>query len=152
MAGGRYAKQKGNKYEKLVADIFDEWVKREFGMEWFERPFFSRTPRSGAMRKETPLGLENKVVGDIMAPETFAFVVEAKNQKRWSLPGWMAEIRGEIEESGSSKPFAIIMHEHGTSNEFIVMNLELFLDLVDPKKLVSEEELTTLVEAFKTSS
>jgi len=148
--GGRYPKSKGNAYENKIAKKLDAWLRK--ALPFFRnvsRPLFSRVPRSGAWRKDTPLGLEDKVVGDIVTPASFPFVIEAKNQKTWSFPSWMREIRGEIEDAESTKPWAIIVHEHNTSNEFIFIDFDLFMDLVDATRMISSEEIIDLQNRSK---
>jgi len=70
MASRRRAKQKGNKFELVVAKILTKW--------WGSQ--FRRTPQSGGSQ----LATEWRLAGDIATKDkTWPFGVEAKNQEDW---------------------------------------------------------------------
>ena len=132
--GGRGPRQKGNKYELDISKMISNWAIRVFQLDP-DIPLFSRTPRSGGWRTDVPVGLENTVVGDLVTPEWWPWAVECKNQKTWSFPAWIKQIREDIQDTRSTKSWMIVNHEHGTSNEFVMLPLEDFLEYLDWEKL-----------------
>lgn len=128
--GGRGPRQKGNKYELKIAKLLDRWAKDALNLPK-DVTLFSRTPRSGGWRTDVPVGLENTIVGDLVTPEWWPWAVECKDQKTWSFPAWVKQIKGELKDTRSTKGWMVVTHEHGTGNEYIFLPLEDFLRFLD---------------------
>ena len=128
-SGGRGPRDKGNKYENSIAKRLDTWLKDRFGLIGDIR-YFSRTPRSGGWRTDVPQGLEDKIVGDLVTPYWWPWAIECKDQKTWSFPAWIKQIKGEIADVGSSKSWMIVAHEHGTRNDYVLMPFDVFIELL----------------------
>lgn len=65
------SKRKGNSYENYICKILSSW--------WGEK--FSRVPNSGGLESL----ISKQIVGDIIVPSSFPFVVECKKQEGWSF-------------------------------------------------------------------
>ncbi len=93
---GRGSKQKGDRLELTIARAMSIWVdpaNEKYKTARAEDLPFRRTPNSGGWTKS-----RKAYIGDIMAPEGFPFVFEAKNRESWTWdqrfrdnPGWEPE-------------------------------------------------------------
>ena len=78
------SRAKGCKFEVEVAKALSAW--------WGEERSFRRTPLSGAWDK--------RAGGDLVAPESFPFCVEAKNVEGWELQQLITSGRRKGDEDG----------------------------------------------------
>lgn len=114
---GRTSRNKGANYERLVAKKFEEVI----GVS------LSRTPQSGGHAKAKCTSQNFK--GDIVSLEEgkdLVLSIECKNAKNWSLPAWL---RQSEEEASEDKIPVVIFHQHGTSNDYVTLSLDNFLEL-----------------------
>lgn len=124
---GKSAKVKGASYERTIAKIFKKYLNIDL----------VRTPQSGGFAKKSTKADEFR--GDITSLDDsiqFNLHIEAKCHKVWSLPSW---IRQAKEDCPKGKIPCVVFHEQGTSNEYISMKLEDFLDIVDKNKIVKQK-------------
>lgn len=120
---GKRSRNKGSSFERTIACKFKEVL----GID------FVRTPLSGgfAKQKDKSEGFR----GDIVPTDSrvkFNLHVECKNTKTWSLPAWLKQSQHDCPED---KTPVVIFHQHGTSNNYITLDLDQFLELVDKDKL-----------------
>ena len=118
-------KQKGNKFEREIANIFSERFAAYTGIE----QSFRRNPDSGSFfggknvaRAETH-DTDWAVYGDLICPKAFRFVVECKNYKKpptfksliddniseWD--GWLEQVRADARACGKY-PLLIIKYNN----------------------------------------
>ena len=74
------SRDKGNRFERVVAKALTEW----WGAE------FCRTPLSG--------GWSSKAPGDIITPDDFPFGIEAKHRESWSWDAWLSGATKNLED------------------------------------------------------
>ena len=124
---GKNAKAKGASFERTVAKMFQ----KKFGVE------LKRTPQSGGFAKKSDKADDFR--GDItLVDNTLDFLlhVECKNQKTWSLHQWLKQAENDCPKN---KIPVVVFHEHNTSNEYISMRLEDFLNLIDFEQIFKEK-------------
>ena len=74
--------------------------------------------------------------GDITIVDTKQMLllhIECKNQQKWSLPKWIKQAESDCPEG---RVPIVIFHEHNTSNDYVTLSLEDFLNLVPKDKVV----------------
>ena len=84
----RKARSKGNRGIKGIADMFSDW----YGVH----ESFFKTGSSG-------IGTRVGQAGDLAAPPGFMFVVESKNDERWSF-FQLLQLSSEVQKKTSKKP------------------------------------------------
>jgi Holliday junction resolvase len=104
------SKQKGNRYERLISELFTEIS----GVK------YRRVPMSGAIRYSLP--------GDIMKDEQKEscfddILIELKNRKTLSIPAWIKESEDEMLDAGWKR--FILVFRYNAKNYFI-LNEDLF--------------------------
>lgn len=123
---GKGAKVKGASYERVIAKIF----KKILGID------LVRTPQSGGFAKKSTKADEFR--GDITSLDdsiNFKLHIEAKCHKTLSLPNWLRQAKSDCP---SGKIPCVVFHQHGTSNDYIVLEFNTFYDLLsDNTKKVS---------------
>ncbi|MBO8161091.1 MAG: hypothetical protein H0Z24_05595 [Thermosipho sp. (in: Bacteria)] len=120
---GRSAKNKGANYERKIAEKFKERYNVEL----------KRTPQSGGFAKDVEKAEDFR--GDIIPVEKdldFKLHIECKNQKSWKLKEWLQQAEEDCPEG---KIPVVVMHKHGTSKEYVVIELNNFFDIVDKDKI-----------------
>ena len=125
---GRRSRNKGASFERVVAKIIQE-------VTGFE---FLRTPLSGGFAKNTTKCSEG-FRGDIVPADkdvNLSLHIECKNAKTWSLPKWFEQAE---KDCPSGKIPVVIFHKHGTSKNYIALDLEDFLKLVPSEKIAVKE-------------
>nr|DAU64895.1 MAG TPA: HOLLIDAY JUNCTION RESOLVASE HOMOLOGOUS RECOMBINATION [Caudoviricetes sp.] len=121
---GRNAKRKGGQFERDIAKKFQN----KYGVE------LKRTPQSGGFAKKSDKADDYR--GDITIVDTKQMLllhIECKNQKQWSLPKWIRQAESDCPEG---RVPIVVFHEHNTSNDYITLKLEDFLNLVPKEKVV----------------
>lgn len=121
---GRNSKRKGGQYERNIAKKFQDRYKVEL----------KRTPQSGGFAKKSEKADDYR--GDITIVDTKQMLllhIECKNQQKWSLPKWIKQAENDCPEG--QVPI-VIFHEHNTSNDYVTLSLEDFLNLVPKDKVV----------------
>ena len=115
---GKRSKNKGNNFERATAKKF----KSAYGEE------LVRTPQSGGFAKKSAKADDFR--GDIVpADEDVELLlhIECKNCKSWSLPAWFEQ--AENDKPHSKKP-VVVFHQHGTANDFVLLEVNDFVDLL----------------------
>ena len=121
---GRNAKRKGGQFERDIAKKFQS----KYGVE------LKRTPQSGGFAKKSDKADDYR--GDITIVDTKQMLllhIECKNQKQWSLPKWIRQAKSDCPEG---RVPIVVFHEHNTSNDYVTLKLEDFLNLVPKEKVV----------------
>jgi hypothetical protein len=121
---GRTSRAKGSNFERSIAKIFE----KVFGIK------FVRTPQSGGFAKNKE-GTED-FRGDIVPVDNsinFNLHCELKNQKNISIIKWMEQSERDCPQE---KEPCVIFHKHGTSINYITLNLDTFNALVNRDKLI----------------
>lgn len=121
---GRNAKRKGGQFERDVAKKFQ----KRYGVE------LKRTPQSGGFAKKSEKADDFR--GDITIVDTKQVLllhIECKNQQKWSLPKWVKQAESDCPEG---RVPIVVFHEHNTSNDYVTLKLEDFLDLVPKEKVI----------------
>lgn len=133
---GKSAKVKGASYERTVSKIF----KKLLGIE------LVRTPMSGGFAKSSEKAEEFR--GDIVCLDesiNFNLHIECKNQKTWKLKDWLFQAKSDCPKD---KVPCVVMHqireidggkETTKSQDYIVLELEDFLKIVDKKKIITKK-------------
>ena len=125
---GRRSRNKGASFERVVAKI----IQAVTGFE------FLRTPLSGGFAKNTTKCSEG-FRGDIVPADKdvkLSLHIECKNAKSWSLPKWFEQAENDCPKG---KVPVVIFHKHGTSKNYIALDLEDFLKLVPSEKIAVKE-------------
>ena len=73
------SKDKGDRFERLIANIFSDWAKAQ-GRQCEIR----RTPRSGGWSHSKKMAMTADIIAD---DPTFPFTIEAKDRQEWSQRG-----------------------------------------------------------------
>lgn len=123
---GRNAKRKGGQYERVIAKRFQD----KYGVE------LKRTPQSGGFAKKSDKADDYR--GDITIVDTKHILllhIECKNQQKWSLPKWLKQAESDCPEDRLP---IVIFHEHNTSNDYVTLRLEDFLNIVPKDKVVGK--------------
>lgn len=135
---GASAKIKGASYERTIAKVFKKYL----GID------LVRTPQSGGFAKKSTKADDFR--GDITSLDNtidFKLHIECKSHKTWKLKDWFKQAK---EDCPQSKIPCVVMHQAQenkegkrvtNSDDFIVMRLEDFLDLVDKNKIVEEVDV-----------
>lgn len=125
---GKRSRNKGSSFERTIAKRFEEVL----GVD------FVRTPQSGGFAKN--LDKTEGFRGDIVPASkdvNFKLHIECKNTKTWSLPAWLKQAQGDCPKD---KIPVVIFHQHGTSNNYITLNLEDFFSIIDDERIILEGE------------
>lgn len=123
---GKNAKRKGGNFERTVAKKFQN----RYGVE------LKRTPQSGGFAKKSDKADDYR--GDITIVDTKQMLllhIECKNQQKWSLPKWIRQAESDCPEG---RVPIVVFHEHNTSNDYVTLKLEDFLNLVPKEKVVGK--------------
>lgn len=115
---GKSSRNKGANYERTIAKVFKE----KLGVE------LKRTPQSGGFAKDSSKGDEFR--GDIIVADKdidFKLHIECKNHKSWSILAWLNQA---IEDCPKDKIPVVIYHKHNTSKDYVVINLNDFIELL----------------------
>lgn len=123
---GRNAKRKGGQYERVIAKKLQD----KYGVE------LKRTPQSGGFAKKSDKADDYR--GDITIVDTKQMLllhIECKNQQKWSLPKWLKQAESDCPEGRLP---IVIFHEHNTSNDYVTLRLEDFLNIVPKDKVVGK--------------
>ena len=123
---GKRAKRKGSSFERTVAKIFSDKYKVEL----------KRTPQSGGFSKKSEKADDYR--GDITIVDNTQMLllhIEVKNQKTWSLKQWLKQAEDDCPEGRTP---VVIFHQHDSSNNYVCLKLEDFLELVPRNKVVGK--------------
>ena len=123
---GRTSKVKGANFERLIAKKFQD----RYGVE------LKRTPQSGGFAKKSDRADDYR--GDITIVDTkrrLLLHIECKNQQKWSLPKWLKQAQEDCPEGAIP---IVVFHEHGTSNDYVTLRLEDFLNLAPKDKVIGK--------------
>ena len=115
---GKRSKTKGANFERDVAKKF----KKAYDAD------LVRTPQSGGFAKKSAKADDFR--GDIVPADEdieLSLHIECKNAKTWSLPAWFKQ--AESDKPHSKKPI-VVFHQHGTSNDFVLLKTNDFVDLL----------------------
>jgi len=108
-------KKKGNRYELAKAKHLTELLGMEFGRQLF----------SGSIE-----GYKGDLIPkDDAARRTHPWCYELKNQQKLKIPEWLRQTEIEAKEMGK-KPI-LMFHMHGTSDDYVVLRLEDWAELVN---------------------
>lgn len=133
---GKSAKIKGASYERTISKVFKKHLDVDL----------VRTPQSGGFAKTSTKADEFR--GDIVSLDdsiNFNLHIECKNQKTWKLKDWIFQAQSDCPKG---KIPCVIMHQLRTVEEgketskakdYIYMELEDFLSLVDPNKIITKK-------------
>lgn len=111
---GKKSKRKGGNYERTIAKKFQKQYEIEL----------KRTPQSGGFAKKSELA--DAFRGDItVVDKTFSLLlhIECKNHKSISIPTWISQAESDCPEGRIP---IVIFHEHGTSNDYVVLTKNHF--------------------------
>lgn len=125
---GRTSRNKGASFERTIAKI----IQAATGFE------FLRTPLSGGFAKNTTKGSEG-FRGDIVPADKDVKLflhIECKNTKTWSLPKWFEQAESDCP---NGKIPVVVFHKHGTSRNYIALDLESFFRIVPSEKIAVKE-------------
>ena len=120
---GKRAKRKGGQYERDIAKRFQS----RYGVE------LKRTPQSGGFAKKSEKADDYR--GDITIVDTKKMLklhIECKAHKTISLPKWISQAESDCPKDRTP---VVIFHQHGTSNDFVCLSLENFLNLISYKEV-----------------
>lgn len=136
---GKSAKIKGASYERTIAKIFKKYLDIDL----------VRTPLSGGFAKQSDKAEEFR--GDITSLDdtiTFKLHIEAKCQKTWSVPTWIRQSKSDCPKG---KIYTVVFHEHGTSNNYILLPYVSFKELLGKNRIAIKKKLPTkkIVEEWK---
>ena len=123
---GKRAKRKGSSFERTVAKIFSDKYKVEL----------KRTPQSGGFSKKSEKADDYR--GDITIVDNTQMLllhIEVKNQKTWSLKQWLKQAEDDCPEGRTP---VVVFHQHDSSNNYVCLKLEDFLELVPRNKVVGK--------------
>ena len=123
---GKRAKRKGSSFERTVAKIFGDKYKVEL----------KRTPQSGGFSKKSEKADDYR--GDITIVDNTQMLllhIEVKNQKTWSLKQWLKQAEDDCPEGRTP---VVVFHQHDSSNNYVCLKLEDFLELVPRNKVVGK--------------
>lgn len=126
---GKRAKRKGGQFERDIAKIFQ----KRYGVE------LKRTPQSGGFAKKSDKADDYR--GDITIVDTKKVLrlhIECKNQKQWSLPAWLRQAEEDCPEDRTP---IVIFHQHNTSKNYVCLELDDFLSLVEKDKVIGKRVL-----------
>lgn len=121
---GKTSKRKGETFERDIAELFQ----KRYGVE------LKRTPQSGGFAKKSEKADDFR--GDITIVDTkqeLALHIECKNSKSWTLPAWIRQAESDCPDN---KVPLVVFHKHGTSKNYVCVDLENFLKLVEKDKVV----------------
>lgn len=133
---GKSAKVKGASYERTIAKIFKKFLNIDL----------VRTPQSGGFAKKSTKA--NEFRGDITCLDEsiyFKLHIEAKNHKTWKLKDWFKQA---TEDCPKGKIPCVVFHQTqenkdgkriSESKEYISMQLEDFLAIVDKEKIITQK-------------
>ena len=114
----KHSRIKGYNYQRTVAKLIGE----TFGLDWKEHA--ASTPQSGGMKWK----------GDIQKSPSLKSIlpihIECKNQKTWALRAWIEQAQSDCPPDEIP---TVIFHQHNTSQDFIVLPLQDFLNLIKGK-------------------
>lgn len=127
---GTRSRRKGATFERKVAKSF----KDKFGIN------LVRTPLSGGFQKDSAGAVYKGDLTNLDESIDFKLQIECKNQKTWKLKQWYNQV--EEEAKGLNTIPTVIFHEHG-GRDFIMMQLDDFLNVVDSDKIIQKKEQTT---------
>ena len=123
---GKRAKRKGSSFERTVAKIFGDKYKVEL----------KRTPQSGGFSKKSEKADDYR--GDITIVDNTQMLllhIEVKNQKTWNLKQWLKQSEDDCPEGRTP---VVVFHQHDSSNNYVCLKLEDFLELVPRNKVVGK--------------
>ena len=123
---GKRAKRKGSSFERTVAKIFGDKYKVEL----------KRTPQSGGFSKKSEKADDYR--GDITIVDNTQMLllhIEVKNQKTWNLKQWLKQAEDDCPEGRTP---VVVFHQHDSSNNYVCLKLEDFLELVPRNKVVGK--------------
>lgn len=123
---GKSAKVKGASYERVIAKVFKKFLNIDL----------VRTPQSGGFAKNSTKADEFR--GDITSLDDsidFKLHIEAKSHKVWALPQWIRQAKADCPKG---KTPCVVFHQHGTSNDYIVLNYDTFYTFIN-KNVTTEE-------------
>lgn len=108
-----------------LSDIQVAEIRRDLG-------YNSETPEILADKYGVSVTTINRISsGTYRNPLNLFFVF--KNQQKWSLPKWIKQAESDCPEG---RVPIVIFHEHNTSNDYVTLSLEDFLNLVPKDKVV----------------
>ena len=99
--------------------------------EWLPIPDFEGYFISNCGRVKSTLSHNGK--GKSGNPLNLFFVF--KNQQKWSLPKWLKQAQEDCPEGAIP---IVVFHEHGTSNDYVTLRLEDFLNLAPKDKVIGK--------------
>lgn len=125
---GRNSRLKGGSYERIVAKKFGEELLVEL----------VRTPQSGGFVKNSKNA--DGFRGDVIPVDknvNFHLHIECKNTKTWQLPSWLKQAESDCPES---RVPLVVFHKHNSSKDYVCLQLEDFLHLIDNQKCLEIKE------------
>ena len=123
---GKRAQRNGSSFERTVAKIFADKYKVEL----------KRTPQSGGFSKKSEKADDYR--GDITIVDNTQMLllhIEVKNQKTWNLKQWLKQAEDDCPEGRTP---VVVLHQHDSSNNYVCLKLEDFLELVPRNKVVGK--------------
>lgn len=123
---GRGSRVKGASYERRISKILTDT---------FKIPFV-RTPQSGGFAKH--IDKTDDFRGDVInasKEDYFKLHVECKNQKVTNFNKWVEQA---VSDCPADKYWSLIHHKNNSNVDYITMDLQDFLKIVDNSKIIKK--------------
>jgi hypothetical protein len=126
---GRTSKAKGSNFERAAAKKFRDGYDTDF----------VRTPLSGGFHRKDVKS--NQFRGDIVPAneDTDCILhIEVKCRKTWKLNEWLRQAQNDCP---AGKYPVVVFHQHGTSKDYITMDLNDFIKLIPKENIIQLKEV-----------
>lgn len=110
-----------------LSDIQVAEIRRDLGYDL-------KTPEFLASEYGVSITTINRISSDTYRNPLNLFFV-FKNQQKWSLPKWLKQAQEDCPEGAIP---IVVFHEHGTSNDYVTLRLEDFLNLAPKDKVIGK--------------